>query len=134
MALAEVSGKVGQYEETGVAVADAVATIWTIDCNRMSRTCRVTVKNSHATVAFAEFNTAIRTSTSAAFITHADTAAEFTTGITEPMVDSSASPVTLAAGASVSFKYEIGDVDALRIQIGGNGAASTADLYVAFGE
>lgn len=132
MALSEITGKIGQFEETGVAVADDIATKWTVDCNRQDQQVRFTVKNSHASVAFAEFAVAIRPTTNAAFVTHASTAGSFTTPV-HPMVDASGSPVTLAAGASVSFAYDISGIDAIRIQIGGDGAASTADLYAGFG-
>jgi len=50
------------------------------------------------------------------------------------MIDCNASPITLAAGASVTFIYDISGIDAIRIQIGGNGAATTADIGVGFGE
>lgn len=132
MTLAEITGKFGEFEETGIAVTDALVTVATIDCNRADQGCRITVKNSGA-VALDQFAVAIRPTTNATFITHASAAAAFTTAIKLPMVDSSGSPVTMAAGASSTFKFDISGIDAIRLQAGGAGGATTMEIYAGFG-
>lgn len=128
-----VSGKIQEYEETDITVATGTTTIQTISCGALtSTTCYITVKNSHGTVAWDAFNIAIRSTTNAAFVTQANSAIDFTSP-TIPLIDASASPTALLAGASVMIRYDISGIDAIRLQASGDGAASTAEVYFHFG-
>jgi len=133
MAASEITGKVQQWEETGIAVADGTnTTIQTIIVPNAARFCTVTVKNSHETTAFDAFNVAFRPTTNAPFVTHASIADSFTTPV-HPLLSTSGSPVTLAAAASVRMEFLVSSIDAIRLQASGAGAAGTAEVYFNFG-
>lgn len=134
MAVTRVQGEIQQYEEEDIVVAaGSNTTIQTINILQAARTLTITVKNSHATVAWDYFGVALRTTKNAPFVIHADQAGSFTTPV-HPMESASGSPVTLAPGASVRMSFEdISSHDAVRLQASGNAAASEASIYYNFG-
>lgn len=133
MALSAVSGEIDQFEETAITVNDATTTIQTINIVKVAKTCVITVKNSHTSGAWDTFIVALRPTANAPFVTQASTAGNFTSPV-DPLLWASGSPVTLAAAASVSFCYDVTGIDAIRLQAGGAGAVSEAEVYFQYGE
>lgn len=89
-----------------------------------------TVKNTHATVAFDAFQLQTRTHPGADWETLASSAAQFTTALVAPLRHCSASPVTLAAAAKVTFSMDVDAFHSVRLMASGNAAASTAEVAV----
>ena len=88
-----------------------------------------TVKNTHATTVFDAFQVQVKTAPGADWELIASTAAEFTSAIVAPIRNSSASPVTLAAGAQMTFSMDVDGYHAVRLMASGD-AAGTVDVSV----
>jgi len=128
-----VTGEIQQYEETGITVAAGTnTTIQTINILNAAELCTITVKNSHATVAWDVFIVSLRATKNAPWVIHASSAGSFTTPV-HPLKSASGSPVTLAAAASQRMTFEVSSFDAIRLQASGSGAASEAEVYFNFG-
>lgn len=128
-----VTGRVQQYEETGITVvAGSADTIQTIIVPHGASIMYLTVKNSHASVAWDAFDVSIRPTTNAPWKVHASLAGDFTAP-KKPMLDASGSPVALAVGGVEMMAFAVGGIDALRLRASGNGAASTGEVYYHFG-
>ena len=88
----------------------------------------VQVKNSHGATAFDAFNILRQAHTDGAWETIANAAGDYTTP-QSPIIEASASPVTLAAAASVHLRIEVKGMWAIKFQASGNAGVSEAEVY-----
>jgi len=118
-----------RVSETAIAVvAGAAADIIEFIIPPGSTHMGVQIKNSHGATAFDAFNILRQMHPDGAWETIADAAGDYTTP-QSPIIEASASPVTLAAGASVYLRIEVKGMWAIKFQASGNGGVSEAEVY-----
>ena len=134
MAGTQETTKIGQWKNEAVAVLkDSTGTLQDIICPHGATRLTITIENAGATNAFDAFVVSIRSTVTSDFVSHASSAADFTTSIKLPMVYASASPVTLAGATSVIFQYDVSGLDAVRLAASNATAIGSANIYYHFG-
>lgn len=119
----------GEGTFTGITVTEAVdSVIQTIDIILGADHISFEVKNSHASVAFDQFEIQRRPHASASWESIASAAGDYSSPQV-PILEVQGAPVTLAAAASTFIRVEVEATDAIRILASGNAAATTADIH-----
>lgn len=106
------------------AAEDIITFIIPAGCTHMF--CQI--KNTHGATAFDEFNILRRAHASGEWETIANAAGDYTTP-QSPLIECSASPVTLASAASVYIRMEVEGMEAVKFQASGSAGASEAAIY-----
>ncbi len=123
---------IGGGEITDITVtAAANSVIQTIASPPEATSILVTIKNSHSSVAFDQFDVSRRATINAPWEVVADAAGNFTVP-QPPLNQVSGAPVTLAAAASTHLKIDLSGTQSVRFRASGNGAATTAEIYWRF--
>jgi len=124
-----------QVEPAAITVvAGAAASIKVIDVPGGMDVLHLQIKNTHASVAFDTLTIQNRATVNGTWVSNGTDAASYTTAVKYPMLGASASPVTLAAAATVSVFYDVRGIDAINILASGNAATSEATLYYSFSQ
>jgi len=119
----------GEGTTTGITVtAAADSEIADINVLLGSTHLFLEVKNSHASVAFDQFDIQRKPQGAASWETIATAAGDYSSPQI-PILEVQGAPVTLAAAASTFIRMSVEATDRVRILASGSGAASTANIH-----